>query len=271
MSAAMHKPLVGNPHGGALELHRGATFGEVSIPRPPIENGVKRALPRSGTRSAINYLTPSVAPNCAKGRGRGGPRNRADRESHALSLPQIANLKAAEAHSRAIGLPFTRMITIHWEGAGVPLAGMGKATGRFIDLISKAINRHGSATAYVWTLENGQGKGGHCHILAHVPADLVQRLTNLQKRWLRSISGRPYRKDVIESAPIGRRLRLERTSPAAHLVNVQAALAYIMKGACPEAAEHFGLERLEAGGRIIGKRCSTSQNIGATARKAKDR
>ena len=31
-----------------------------------------------------------------------------------------------------------------------------------------------------------------------------------------------------------------------------------------------GLERLEAGGRVIGKRCGTSQNIGAKAREAKD-
>jgi len=37
-----------------------------------------------------------------------------------------------------------------------------------------------------------------------------------------------------------------------------------------EAASQFGLERLEPGGRIIGKRCGTSQNIGAKARKAKD-
>lgn len=145
-----------------------------------------------------------------------------------------------------------------------------QAPGRFIDLLSKAIHRHGSRTAYVWTHENGDGKGGHCHILAHVPPDLVPMLTGLQMGWLRTITGQPYRKRVIHSDPIGGRLGLETSNPELHLVNVLAALAYCLKGATPDAAAKYGLGRCNEGGRIIGKRCGTSQNIGATARKAKD-
>jgi hypothetical protein len=37
------------------------------------------------------------------------------------------------------------MITIHWEAAGVPLNGMAKATGRFVDLLTKAPAQRGSA------------------------------------------------------------------------------------------------------------------------------
>lgn len=270
MAAPMHKPVIGNTHGGALELHRGATSGEVSNIRPPIENGIKRALPRSGTRRAINYLSLGVAANTAAASKRGGARNRVDRESHALSKAHIANLTGAEGHSRAIGLPFTRMITIHWQAAGVPLEGMARATGRYLDLLSKAIARHGGRATYVWTHENGEGKGGHCHILAHVPPDLVKLMGNRQKGWLRTITGQSYRKRIIHSAPIGGRLGLERSNPELHLANVQAALAYILKGATPEAAAKFGLGRFNEGGRIVGKRCGTSQNIGAAARKAKD-
>jgi UDP-N-acetyl-D-mannosaminuronate dehydrogenase len=47
-------------------------------------------------------------------------------------------------------------------------------------------------------------------------------------------------------------------------------LGYVLKGASPEAASQFALKRLEPGGRVIGKRCGTSQNIGAKARKARD-
>jgi len=47
---------------------------------------------------------------------------------------------------------------------------------------------------------------------------------------------------------------------------LEAALAYLLKGASPEVALQFGLERLQPGGRVIGKRCGTSQNIGAKAR-----
>lgn len=181
-------------------------------------------------------------------------------------MAQIANLSAAEHHSRQIELPFTRMITIHWQAAGVPLAGMVKATGRFIDLMAKALARHGSSTAWLWVHENGDGKGGHCHLLAHVPAELVPIVTRLQLHWLRSITGKPYRKRVIRSKPIGGRLGLETGNPALHAVNIEAAIAYVLKGASTEAATKFGLERLEPGGRVIGKRCGTSQNIGPKAR-----
>lgn len=270
MLAVMSKSQSSARHDGAMKLHRGATFGEVSIAplqRQTIDN---IPIPRNGTALAINYLTLGVPALSARGTGRGGPRNRADRESFALTAAQIANLKAAERYAPKIGLPFTRMISIHWEAAGVPLAGMAKATGRFTDLMAKALARHGSRTAWLWIHEGGDGKGGHCHLLAYIPADLVPALTALQRGWLRRISGKPYRARVIHSKPIGGRLGLEAINPDLHAINLEAALAYVFKGASPEAASRFGLERLEPSGRVIGKRCGTSQNIGVKARKAKD-
>jgi hypothetical protein len=103
-----------------------------------------------------------------------------------------------------------------------------------------------------------------------VPAHLVPRLTALQRGWLRRITGKPYRKRVIHSEPIGGRLGLEAGNPDLHAVNLEAAFAYVLKGASLEAASQFVLARLEPGGRVIGKRCGTSQNIGVKARKAKN-
>lgn len=266
MLAAMPKPQNSARHGGALKLHRGRAFGEVSMaplqPQPPANPPISE----TGTALAFNYLTLGVAPDLPSSAGRGGARNRASRESHALSAAHVANLTAATAHADAIGLPFTRMVTIHWEAAGVPLAVMVKATGSFTDLMAKALARHGSGTAWLWTHENGDGKGGHCHLLAHVPADLVSRLTALHRGWLRRITGNPYRARVIHSKPIGGRLGLEAGNPDLHAINLEAALAYVLKGASSEAVSQFGLEWLEPGGRVIGKRCGTSQNIGAKAR-----
>lgn len=274
IAAAMPKPFDSARHGGALKLHRDCGFGGVSIAPHQPQNPIKPPIPETGTAPAVNYLTSGVATLSAGGTGRGGARNRADRESHALTMAQIANLRAAERHAEKIGLPLTRMISIHWQAAGVPLPDMAKATGHFTDLLTKALARHGSGTAWLWTHENvpgnGHDKGGHCHLLAHVPADLVSRLTALQRGWLRRITGQPYRARVIHSKPIGGRLGLEAGNPDLHAVNLEAALAYVLKGASPEAASQFGLERLEPGGRVIGKRCGTSQNIGAKARKAKD-
>jgi len=270
IAAAMPKPHNSARHGGALKLHRDCGFGGVSI--APLQPLSPENLPivETGTAFAINYLTSGVAALSAGGTGRGGARNRADRESHALTAAQIGNLKAAERHAAKIGLPFTRMISIHWQAAGVPLAGMARATYRFTDLLTKALARHGSGTAWLWTHESGDGKGGHCHLLAHVPADLVPVVMALQRGWLRRITGQPYRARVIHSKPIGGRLGLEAGNPDLHAVNLEAALAYVLKGASPEAASQFALERLEPGGRVIGKRCGTSQNIGAKARNAKD-
>ena len=154
---------------------------------------------------------------------RGGARNRADRESHALTVAQVANLIAAADEPVAVGLPLTPMVTIHWEAAGVPLSGMAKATGRFADLMTKALARHGSSTAWLWTHENGDRKGGHYHLLAHVPAALVSRLTALQRGWLRTITGNPYLSRVIHSKPIGGRLGLETGNPDLHAINLDAA------------------------------------------------
>jgi hypothetical protein len=143
---------------------------------------------------------------------------------------------------------------------------MAKATCRFTDLLTKCLTRHGSKTAWLWVHENGDGKGGHCHLLAHVPAHLVQTVASLQRGWLRRITGQPYRARVIYSKPIGGRLGLEAGNPELHAINLDVALGYVLKGASAQAAAQFGLDRLEAGGRIIGKRCGTSQNIGAKAR-----
>ena len=268
MSEAMTEPQYSVGRGEHLKLHRRATSGEVSIwPLQP-QTPAKPPAVVLGTGLAVSNISLGVGPHLPVGAVRGGARNRADRESHELSAAQIANLLAAAAHARRIGLPFTRMVSIHWEAAGVPLGGMATATGRYIDLLSKALSRHGSATAWLWVHENGRGKGGHCHLLAHVPPTLVKLVTGLQRRWLRRITRHPYRARVILCRPIGGRLGLEVGNPDLYLANFDAALSYCLKGVCSQAAPQFGLDRIQPGGRIIGKRCGTSQNIGPKARRS---
>lgn len=270
IAAAMPKPPQSARHGGVFETSPVCGFGEVSI--APLQPQSRANLPirETGTALAINYLTSGVAADLPCSTGRGGARNSADRESHALTAMQIGNLKAADAHARAIRLPFTRMVTIHWQAAGAPLAGMAKATGRFVDLLTRWLKRKGHRTAWLWVHENCGSKGGHCHLLAHVPPECIKALTGQLRGWLRLITGKPYRARVIHSKPIGRRLGLEAGNPDLHGANLAKALGYVLKGANPQAASQFGLERLEPGGRVIGKRCGTSQNIGAKARMAKD-
>jgi hypothetical protein len=261
-----------NRHGGGpLKLHRGATFGEVSIERRQPPKPQKAGITEIGTGLAINNLSLGGAAQLPKRSGRGGARNYANRESHALKGPQIANLSAAEAHSRKIGLPFTRMITIHWKAAGVPLERIAAATGSFIDSLTRWLLRRGHRTAWLWVHENASDKGWHCHFLAHVPADLVKPLVGAQKRWLRRITGRAYRAKIIRSDPIGRRLRLETGNPELHFQNARAALAYLCKGAPQRVLDAAGIQRQhKPQGLVIGRRCSASQNINRAARDAYD-
>ena len=270
MPAAMSETPSRVRHGGTFETSPFRGFGEVPIVPLPPPLLTKSPVLQTGAGLAVSNLTSGVAGLLPQRTGRGGAHNRADRESHTLTAAQIGHLMAAERHAAQIGLIFTRMITIHWEAAGVPLEGIAKATGRFTDLMTRTLARHGSRTAWIWTHENCGPKGGHCHLLVHVPAELVPVLTKLHRGWLRRITGKPYRARVIHSKPIGGRLGLETGNFDLHAVNLESALGYILKGAGPEAGPEFAYALLKPGGRVIGKRCGTSQNIGAKARKAKD-
>lgn len=268
-NAAMRGDYASASHGCPFETSPDWRNSEVSKEVGPFVSGGKRCDPRIGTRSAITRLPLSGAPNCPTATGRGGARNRADRPSQALSQAQIANLRAAERHSDAIGLPFTRMVSIHWKAAGVALEGMAKATGAFIDKLTKWLSRRGHKTAWLWVHENAGDKGWHCHILIHIPACVVSQLPAAQKRWLRQITRQPYSKRTIRSDPIGGRLGLESSNPQLHFANRKAALAYLLKGASDCAAQAAGLDLQEPQGLILGRRCSTSQNIGKAAREKK--
>lgn len=262
----MHIPR--NPQSSDFETSPILSFGEVSKALIEQLSAYFQSDAADGTDAALNTITlgaPADSEQCSR---RGGARNSAARESHALSTAQIANLIAAKAYAAQIGLPLNRMITIHWEAAGVPLEGMTKATGRFVDLLTKTLARHGSQTACLWVHEGGEDKGGHCHLLIHVPANLVPKIIKLQRGWLRRITNRPYKANVIHSAPVGGRLGVETGSPSLHAANLEVALNYLIKGADDAAAMVHGLERIQHGGLVIGKRCGTSQNIGPKARKS---
>lgn len=205
---------------------------------------------------------PSGAPFSASTWG--GRRNRADRTSDNLSLSQALNIIAASQYAAAIGLPFNRFLTIHWQHAGIPDEHAAWATGRFLKLARDWLAKRGQRMAWAWVRENGEGKGSHVHILLHLPPGAS--LGALQRRWLRLITDHPYRRHAIRTRRIGGMAAAAYSSPDAYGDNLRKAIAYILKGVAPDAAQALGLVRLEAGGRVIGKRAGTSENIGRKAR-----
>lgn len=255
-----------DPRGSFLKLHRDSDCGEVSIGDAAARITENLKVDAAGTIAALNTLHLGDAADFASRPGRGGARNRACRESFALKRAQVENLIAATQFSCEIGLPFNRMITIHWEAAGISLKDMAKATSQFLDLMTKVLSRRGGQIAWLWVHEGGISKGGHCHMLVHIPSDMIDVVTEFQRRWLRAITESPYRKGVIRGKPIGLRRGLEVSNPPLHRENLFNVMSYVIKGAYPDVAAAMGLPRLQPGGRVIGRRCSTSQNIGAKAR-----
>lgn len=253
----------------SLKLHRDPECGEVSIGEEAARIMENLTDETAGTIAAVTTITLGVAPNSAQRTGEGGARNHSCRESYALRRAQVENLLAATSHACKVGLPFNRMITVHWEAAGIPLRGMAQATGHFIDLLSKTVARNGGRIAWAWVHEGGDKKGGHAHILVHVPEHVIDVVTRLQKGWLRAITGVAYRRGVIRTKPIGPRRGVEMSNPPLHQENLNSAVFYILKGCAIHVAEEVGVRRLEPGGRVIGKRCGTSQNIGPKARAAR--
>jgi hypothetical protein len=109
----------------------------------------------------------------------GGARNSASRQSDSISLVKAVEVVEAAQRAIAIGRPFNRHLTVHWEKAGLTDAEAAGATGRLLKLIKDWLRRHGG-TAYTWVRENGDGKGSHTHILLHVPSWPMSAMGRMQ-------------------------------------------------------------------------------------------
>jgi hypothetical protein len=235
----------------------------------PAENGETRAAGTAlanyrNTLSCGLVAAAAVAPAPSKGSW-GGDRNRRDRLSDSLTLPQCRKLIAAALHAERLGLSFNRHWTVHCERAGIQPRDGQAFVGRLLHLVTEAVRRYGGQLAAIWVRENGEGKGEHVHILLHLPSGM--RLTNKTRRWIISAGG-TYRRNVSYVRSIGG--PLGRADPRSELyrVNARNVLAYVLKYASRDVAEALGLPLWGERGRIMGKRSGCTQNIAQGAQEA---
>ena len=189
--------------------------------------------------------------------GHGGARLRADRTSDHLTFKQARAIMLAALSAESIGQPFTRMVTIHWERAGITDNHAATVTGKLTKLMSDWARRRGFRILWAWTRENDKGKGSHLHMLIACPS--VLPIGRMWRRWLRSITGTPYRAGVVNTRRIGGALSAPSANPAAYHQHLFNAVAYVCKGVQPECAAGLGISRVENGGRVIGKRSAVCQ------------
>lgn len=215
----------------------------------------------------------SGAPLSSKARifQRGGRRTRPVRTSNTLGQPELERLLAVIRLAPEIGLPLNRLVTIHWERAGIaPGPAIAAATARLLKYARDWLRGHRQPFAYVWVRENDCGdgtKGDHVHILCHVPDGMT--FGRNQMRWLRLIAGAPYRARVIDTRRVGGHANTATASPDHYQANLEAVADYVLKGAERDAAEVLGLGRWGDGGRIMGRRSGISRNLSAAVQNSK--
>lgn len=160
-------------------------------------------------------------------------------------------------------MPFNRHWTVHSERAGIASMDGAGFVGRLIDTVRRYATRHGYQMSALWVREDGEGKGGHVHILLHLPPSLSLR--TLTVRWVRSAGG-TYRAGVSHMETIGGGLNCAATNPEHYGLNMGEVLAYVLKAADPDTGRRLCLPKCDIGGMVRGKRIGWTQNIGVAAR-----
>jgi hypothetical protein len=183
-----------------------------------------------------------------------------------LTKAQVVGLMEAVAHAKKFDLAFNRHWTVHYERAGIADQDGARFVGHLLRLVAAYARRHHGKFAAMWVRENGEGKGGHVHILMHLSDGLTLR--NRYRGWIGAAGGN-YRRNVSKTRSIGGRLDLKERGDlgVAHYgANLAAVVAYVLKGADAGLGAALDLYRAGEGGRIIGKRCGWTQNLGTAAR-----
>ena len=146
-----------------------------------------------------------------------------------------------------------RHIILHWDAMGVPDNRAMAATTLWLKAFREWT---GGKTAYVWTRENGDGKGSHLHLLAHIPTEKRWHGSRA-RRWLERISGNQYKSGAIKTRCIS---GCHSPDSPVYVLNLKVVAAYILKGVSADVALTLGIAH-EPGGLITGKRCGSSRNI----------
>ena len=191
--------------------------------------------------------------------------HRKGRRSTALRSKDCENLLFAAEHAIRIGKPLNRMLTVHFDAAGI--SDPVKATGQLLKLMGDWLRCYNTAITAVWVREAGASKGEHVHILLSIPPPILRSFTRMQRGWFKKI-GAAWNLGVYLSRPIGgsHKVAFSEASRDLYQQAITGALHYLLKGADAKARSAHRISKRGDGGELWGKRCGTTENIGPTAR-----
>ncbi|OYX60116.1 MAG: hypothetical protein B7Y89_16975 [Novosphingobium sp. 32-60-15] len=234
------------------------------LPQSVNQTGVQLPIPEIGMALAIKDKISSDGPMRAK-MGWGGARNRRDRTSCYLSRKQCEGLIEAAQFAELIGLGFNRHWTVHYEKAGIVELDAPQFIGHLLKLVRDYARPKADRFTALWVRESGEGKGGHVHILMHLP--LGRTMRGRTCKWIR-LAGGTSRAGVSHVVSIAGRLAAADNGSEHYRHNLAFVLGYVLKCADIVAGEALTLRRFGERAYIIGKRCGSSQNIGSRSRLA---
>lgn len=190
--------------------------------------------------------------------GRGGARNKADRQSWHLSAPDCQKLLDADRRAMAAGLPFNRYITIMFARCGIDPAANGNAAGAFIKLAADWLRPFGYPLAWAWVQESSLKNGAHVHMVLHVPPALDSLFHPMPTRWTKAVITGRYEQGTVETQRI-RGARSIADDPADYRDSTTRKLHYMLKAAPLPVAKQFGLKWHSRPCLVIGKRLGVWQ------------
>ena len=185
-----------------------------------------------------------------------------------ISSSATYGLVEAQAFAREVGMPFNRFITISWFKADIDDEQAPGVIAHFLKMAGGWLrSQHGQlAWLYVRECDPRSAIGSHVHILAHVPPRLATSFGRRTRGWIVGATGKRYVKGTIKSRAVGRSSMTFENNLDAYVVNLAQVMAYVLKGAAPEARRVLNLPGPFRPGPVVGKRVGTSQNIGKAAR-----
>lgn len=194
---------------------------------------------------------------------RGGSRNSAVRVSFGLTYAQSRLIRASAAYAVEVGMALNRHTTFNLSQLGVAPDRGAPAVTRVTKLLREWLAKRGSTTAFLWVRE---GKGGsHVHLVWHLPPGVpIKRRT---RAWACILAGGRAPSGSVFTTTIRGWSATTREQSALYWANLNSLVTYILKGWHDDAMALLRSEGAGSGGEVIGKRCGTSNNLGATARR----
>lgn len=195
-----------------------------------------------------------------------------------LSKSQVQAVIGGASRSIALGVPLNRFVTVHWGALSVSERDSFKATQNLLRRARDWLRDNGAKVAWVWVRETSPQepeKGAHVHWLLHVPEGLRAAFLGRLKGWVLASAGQGvrYRAGAVHSRSVGS-VGCEVRAPETHRANLQAVVAYMLKGMAAGDSEIAaeGLSRIWAGlgaeqlrcatgGLVSGKRAGFSCNL----------